>query len=421
MPFWDDVGATDSGWASNAVANAAPVRAAKPTTQEMRDAWNANRNDPAKIYQLMQDNNVGVQDVADMLGVSQQDVAGYLNSGRSAGIINSGHGDDLSFDQKYKYDEVHPEAQTGADFYKTVEPWMLDANGKFKGANDGVNYRWEGMTPDQVFQSAQPQARTSAMDRDGADHERGLEQYMPGQSQYSPINLKWEPGPDNGGGVIAGIGRAIGNMGTGIAHNPALMAALTAGLASAAAPATVAGDAAAATEMGGNATNASLYGQAGYGAEPTLLQSSMASPYAKPLISAGKTIAGGGNLTDAARSVAGSYVGDQVGGLLNDNLGSDVIGKIGGSVASSIVKGGDPLQALLSSGANAATSAITGNIDGFSELSPTQQSLISNVVSKALQGKSPTKALIDNVTRIAMGEVSNASPIKHIKTGGWAA
>ncbi|QTN27871.1 LysM peptidoglycan-binding domain-containing protein [Rhodoferax sp. AJA081-3] len=199
--------------------------------QAMADYWNQHKNDPAKIYEGMQANNIGVNEAAQFIGVTPTDMANYLNSGRYASSsVSTGAGDNLDIRDIYKYEEVHREPQTRAEFETTIEPWMLDTNGRFKGPNDGVNYRWEGMTPDEVFQSWQPVPFDPTMARDGADGTQPQICYLPGQAPYDPINLHWEPGYDNGGGVLGGMVRAVGNLGTGVAKNPALMMALTAGV-----------------------------------------------------------------------------------------------------------------------------------------------------------------------------------------------
>jgi len=214
--FWDEDGT--SGWAEQAVETAKPAdtapAAAKPSKEEMQAAWNANKGDPAKIHELMQANNVGVKEVAGILGVSQQDVAGYLNSGRSGGILRTGYGDEIDFKEQFKYDEVTPKAQTREEFMATVKPEMLE-NGKFKGPAGGVNYRWEGMTPEQVFEYRQKQLAPADpnMAMDGGTNLV----YLPGNGLNDEINLNWEAGPDNGGGAIGNLTRSVGNLATGVA------------------------------------------------------------------------------------------------------------------------------------------------------------------------------------------------------------
>ncbi len=295
------------------------------------------------------------------------------------------------------------------EFNSRIKPGMLGADGKFLAPKAGVNFMDEGMTPDEVYAAGTTKFAQPEIDGGGLQANQDI-------ARKEMLNPAWRDGPA-GTGII----NAVGHMAGEITKNPALMAAATAGLSSYMAPATVAGDAAAATEMGGNATNAALRGAAGYGAEPTFLQSIGASPFTKPVINAAKTLASGGDLGDVARSAAGNYLGSQASGIISGESGSDMLGKVGGSVVSSIVKGGDPLQALMSGGANAAAGQITGNIDGFSDLSPSEQSFITSMVSGALKGKSPTRALIDSATKIAMGEVAKAKPAKNTQTGGWSA
>ncbi len=432
--FWDEDGS--SGWAETVVAAAKPVTAqaadaptaakTKPTKEEMATAWNENRGDPAKVYEMMQASGVGVNEAAKFLGVGKNDMARYLNTGRSKGMRQTGSGDDMNFVEEFKYDEVHPEAQTKEEFMATVEPWMLDAQGKFKRPDDGVNYRWEGMTPDEVFINSQPKEWDPTMERDGygkpkaesyGDHAES-KRSTASRASWDDINLKWEDGPDNGGGILGGLARGIGNLATGVGDNPALMAALTAGVGSAMTPATVAGEAGAAASVGGNADKAAMFGNAGYSAQPGILQTFAASPYAKPAMNAAKTLAGGGDLGDAALAAGGSYLGGQASGI----LGGGAVGNIGGSVVSGLVSGKDPLQVLVSAGANAAAGAVTGNIPGFDALSPSQQSAVNSMVSQALRGKNPTQSLIATVTKMATGQVAGAKPkTTNTTSGGWAA
>jgi len=131
-----------------------------------------------------------------------------------------------------------------------------------------------------------------------------------------------------------------------------------------------------------------------------------------------KTLASGGDLKDAALSAGGSYLGGQA----SDVLGGGDIGRFGGSVVSGVVSGKDPLQVLVSSGANAAAGMITGNVPGFEALSPSQQSAVNSMVASTLKGKNPTQALIANATKLATGQVAGAKPqTSNTQTGGWAA
>jgi hypothetical protein len=385
--FWDEDGT--SGWAVQAVEAAKPVTA-KPSKEEMQRAWNENKGDPAKIHELMQANGVGVREVSGILGARQSDVSAYLNSGRKAQSVRSGAGDELDIRDVYNYDEVTPERQTKDEFMATVEPWMLDAQGKFKRPQDGVNYRWEGMTPDQVFATKQPRAVDPNMERDGAEGPDSDDGVLPGYRSYDPINLKWEPGPDNGGGILGGVARGIGGIATGVAKNPALMAAVTAGMAP----------------------------MVGEGLQAAGMSASTAKTVAPLVLNAGKTLASGGSLGDAALSAAGTYVGGQT----SEALGGGILGQAGGSIVSGLVSGKDPLQTLVTAGANAAAGAITGSIPGFDALPPSQQSAVNSFVSSALRGKSPTQALISSVTKLANGQVASAKPkTSNTKTGGWSA
>lgn len=427
--FWDEDGT--SGWAETAVKAAKPVTA-KPSKEEMQAAWNENRNDPAKIHELMQTYGVGVRDVAGILGASQSDVAAYLNTGRKAQSVRSGAGDDLEIRDVYNYDEVTPEPQTKDEFMATVEPWMLDAQGKFKAPKEGVNFMLEGMTPAEAYQTAQGILSAG----DWSEDNRLGKQNSKAQAD-ALLDPGWREGPDNGGGVLGGLARGVGNIATGVAKNPALLAAASAGIGEFFAPASAAsaspyaisngtgtfGSASAASTSsamaspGIGATAAGLTGSTA-SALQTYGRQVLASPYGKPVINAAKTLVGGGDLKDAALSAGGSYLGGQT----SDALGGGAVGNIGGSVVSGVVSGKDPLQVLISSGTNAAAGMITGNVPGFEALSPSQQSAVNSMVASALKGKSPTQALIANVTKLATGQVASAkTQVSNTKTGGWAA
>lgn len=124
-------------------------------------------------------------------------------------------------------------------------------------------------------------------------------------------------------------------------------------------------------------------------------------------------ISGAGNgLVDSA----GNIIGATVGGATDSNLA----GSVAGGVTKSVLNGGNPLTALVTSGIGAATNTITSNIDGFSDLSQTQKNMINGLVASALQGKTPTQALITQVTNMANQQVASAKPTTSIRSGGWS-
>lgn len=110
-----------------------------------------------------------------------------------------------------------------ADFLKTVNPNMLD-NGVFRGPGSGVNFRAEGMSPEQYFahQSAiqsQYNASNGGKDEWGAV---GMDDPLAG----GPISAAWTPGSVGHQGIQAGGLWAISSLtaGFGAAYGGAGMA-----------------------------------------------------------------------------------------------------------------------------------------------------------------------------------------------------
>lgn len=60
---------------------------------------------------------------------------------------------DLDAYNKQQTDRA-PKLRSRDEFMATVKPEMLDATGKFKGPQAGVNFMLEGFTPDEVYQTA---------------------------------------------------------------------------------------------------------------------------------------------------------------------------------------------------------------------------------------------------------------------------
>jgi hypothetical protein len=113
--------------------------------------------------------------------------------------------------------------------------------------------------------------------------------------------------------------------------------------------------------------------------------------WAAPAVSAGLGIAAGQDPTQILKNVGLQYLGTKAAGAttsgLTDTLGSTaakVVGNAAGQIVGSDGKI-DPLQALLSNGLGAGTSAVLSNIDGFSTLSLAAQKSITAAVANALQ------------------------------------
>jgi hypothetical protein len=98
------------------------------------------------------------------------------------------------------------------------------------------------------------------------------------------------------------------------------------------------------------------------------------------------------------------------------NVGA-VAGQAAGSAATAALTGRDPIQAatnaLITGGITAGTSEVLGQVEGFSDLTPTQQRAVSAAVSAELQGKDPTAALIQGAINIGREKVQDE--IKYAK------
>jgi hypothetical protein len=164
------------------------------------------------------------------------------------------------------------------------------------------------------------------------------------------------------------------------------------------------------------------------------------APELLPLVSAGNTLAKGGDLGDALKSAAVTYVAQGVGqyaGGVGDqataaatygtDLGSqqtamlaaqeagmgtvnDLVGNSIGSTAANIVRGQDPLTALTNGGINAGTAAATAQIPGFESLTAAQQRAVNSVVAAKLAGGDPSQALINSAISAGISEARQYTP-----------
>lgn len=144
-----------------------------------------------------------------------------------------------------------------------------------------------------------------------------------------------------------------------------------------------------------------------------------------PLINAADTLAHGGDLNDALESAAISYASQGLGqyaGTLGDQaaaaaeygtdfgsqqtamlasqeagLGSlgDVAGNVAGSTVAGVVRGADPLQALVSGGVSAGTSALTEQIPGFESMPKEAQRAANTAIAATLMGRDPSVSLVN--------------------------
>ena len=137
------------------------------------------------------------------------------------------------------------------------------------------------------------------------------------------------------------------------------------------------------------------------------------------------SVLSGQDIGDAIKSAATSYVGSLVPGLdfiqdgasyLNNLDSTGILSKaftgaaVGGTKA--VLSGQDLGDAVLagaaSGGASGAATALLGNIEGFDDLSKTQQTTIRNLVTGTLTGKPITTTLLNSVIDTATSEVGKA-------------
>jgi hypothetical protein len=116
----------------------------------------------------------------------------------------------------------------------------------------------------------------------------------------------------------------------------------------------------------------------------------------------------------AAADTYGTDVGSQQSNMLAaqesgmgtaGDVAGNVAGKIAGGTAAGVVMGQDPLTALTNSGISAGTSAVTSQIPGFDQLSPTAQRAVNATVSSTLMGGDPSQALVNAAINAGIGEV----------------
>lgn len=79
-------------------------------------------------------------------------------------------------------------------------------------------------------------------------------------------------------------------------------------------------------------------------------------------------------------------------------------GKIAGNTAGNIIRGQDPLTALMNGGISAGIPSITAQIPGYDDLTKAQQSIVNNTVSAALRGGDPSQALVDSALMAGINE-----------------
>jgi hypothetical protein len=92
------------------------------------------------------------------------------------------------------------------------------------------------------------------------------------------------------------------------------------------------------------------------------------------------------------------------------DMGALANGIVGNAVGNAVVAGltgGDPVAAMVNSGVGGAVGAITGKIDGFSELPPSVQKVFNATLRAELSGKDPSKAAILAATTAGLQAIKN--------------
>jgi hypothetical protein len=457
--FWEEEGT--SGWAGQAAEAAKPATvtpAVKPTKEEMVKAWSENNGDPAKVYELMQKHGLSVTDVSNALGADKKAFFNYLRPIFVPTQERSGAGDNMDIKDVYKYGNGQAEytdsnSMSRDDFLKKYGTTFVaddkggNAASEVAGQDVGAYYdRWldpkrtlvtGGRGGGDEFNQADPSAPQQNVSGWGTGYKyRDANPYF---DAWDNVN----PHPESQD--LGGLGEFWRQIGRPIATGAAMYAgvgALNGVLGSAGAAAGTGGSAGIGSGTvlgGGTATSATtakgvagILGMSpGYGA--TALNAGA--------LNTGMSLAQGNNIGDAlksgvtaaALSPISGFVGDATTSALGDTFNPNITkgiatfagnaaqggaqGAIDGTgILSGIRKGA--LNGIVSASGNYMAQGITGKIDGFDKLSPAQQRMVNTTISKLLQGKNPTKALIDQVANAAIAKVAKTS---NTKTGGWSA
>jgi hypothetical protein len=153
------------------------------------------------------------------------------------------------------------------------------------------------------------------------------------------------------------------------------------------------------------------------------LATGAAAYFGGPLGSGALKLAQGKDFNDVLSSMAKSYVLGSVGSNVSSAVSPELtelvksgdltaseaaaLAKTVGNVASNVVAGNDPLQALISGGLSAGTSAVTSQIPGFNDLSKDQQRVVNSAVVNTLKGGDPTQSLIKEAIASGMGALQS--------------
>lgn len=353
---------------------------AVPTDAEIQQFYAAHKDDPAALKAAMQQYGVDTAAVNAALG---QDAAAELQQ-RLATVP------DVTFDQ----------------FSTKVQPSMLDESGRFRGPQSGVNYAFEGLTPQQAYEQTVARHRaaqtTDGYGQGNADRDPAL-----AGSLQDALNPAWREGV-----VSTNKGGLLGNWGVPLAMLAAPFAAAAAGVGSAA------GATAASTGSAGAASG--LAGKLGMDAGLA------ANALNSGALSTGMNLARGqnfgealrGGLASAAMSPVGGWAGNAAtGALSNSGLSPATIKALGGIAsntatggASAALRGQNVGKGLTSGFANGLVGAAGNYVGGLTRAS-TNSELAGNAASALAQGALRGKPLsIDALaTQYATGKLTDLS------------
>lgn len=439
MPFWDDLGT--SGWNDGKPdapvslglnEQATPVNSSKtlPSDQEILTAWNANRQDPAAVYKLMQQNGVSTTQLARVLNIPDVTpgvLADYLNTGQkqtNPGSMINDNGP-ATFDYNAR---TAPSTETKEQFLASVTPDMLNADGTFKAPKQGGNYMDTGMTPEHVWEVANMPENHWFNDETAA-HPGALS-----TGRDTMLDPHWQNGVQDTGGVVGNAWRAIGRP---VATIAALMygggelagaGSAEAGAGAAAGGTGVGGSAGlgSGTVLGGGAATApTASGLAGtLGMSPGMGATALNSG----ALNAGVSLARGNSLGDSVKAgiigAAMSPVGTIAGNATTSALGTSVsplVSQVAGNVAGNAAQGGvgaaltnqDVGQGIIHGAQNGIIDSagnIVGGAVGSAADSNLAGSAASAVTKSTLNGSSPLDALTNVGVNAAANQILNNVP-----------
>jgi len=148
---------------------------------------------------------------------------------------------------------------------------------------------------------------------------------------------------------------------------------------------------------------------------------STGNPYLIAAANTGVALAKGASMDDAleagAKAAAFSYVAQGVSDYVKPEYSeyfadspslAAAATNATASVAATAAVGGDPLEALIMSGAGSAADVIANKIPGYETLSKNEQRALKTTIAYELQGKDPSQALVNQAVQVGVNYVKNA-------------